>query len=53
MNPVSVIAKPVATRLSQDSDVSLALKEVVALRLPWLVNNRNVSDAWIFSFQRP
>ena len=51
MNPVSVIAKPVATRLSQDSDVSLALKEVVALRLPWLVNNRNVPDAWIFSFQ--
>ena len=25
--------------------------EVVALRLPWLVNNRNVPDAWIFSFQ--
>ena len=39
------------SRLRGSERYAACSDEVVALRLPWLVNNRNVPDAWIFSFQ--
>ena len=39
------------SRLRGSKRYAACSDEVVALRLPWLVNNRNVPDAWIFSFQ--